>query len=290
MARYLKAGGPPVNGSSRDQAPDHEPVSPFSRTTPAFDLHSHEYLGTWETDAAARAQRARVHRLLERTLGASDLPVLDLGCGPGVDAAWLARRGHRVVAIDASEGMLAVARRQCEGLAVELRRVDLANDPLPEGPFAAAVSNFGALNCTAIAPVAGRLAEQLAPGAPFVLVLVAHRSPIEQIALLASGHPREAVRRRRRDYAEVAGQRIAVHFPRPREVRESVAPWFTVEHAESLGLVLPPPGALGRRLHGLVPWLDPVDATLGALPILRRWGDHVALVLRRTEVRAGVAP
>jgi len=37
--------------------------------------------------------------------------VLDVGCGSGRDAAWLADRGNLVVAADASEGMLGEARR-----------------------------------------------------------------------------------------------------------------------------------------------------------------------------------
>jgi SAM-dependent methyltransferase len=38
------------------------------------------------------------------------LRVLDAGCGPGVYAEWMTNRGARVVAVDASPKMLALAR------------------------------------------------------------------------------------------------------------------------------------------------------------------------------------
>jgi SAM-dependent methyltransferase len=61
--------------------------------------------------------------------------VLDAGCGPGLYAEELAARGADVVAVDASEPMLELARRRL-GEAVEVRRADL-NLPLPfaDGEF-----------------------------------------------------------------------------------------------------------------------------------------------------------
>lgn len=41
--------------------------------------------------------------------------VLDLGCGPGFDSAAMRQRGHRVLGIDLSQGMIRFARRQYPG-------------------------------------------------------------------------------------------------------------------------------------------------------------------------------
>jgi SAM-dependent methyltransferase len=40
-----------------------------------------------------------------------ELPVLDLGCGTGAIALWLAERGSKVIAVDPSEEMLTAGRR-----------------------------------------------------------------------------------------------------------------------------------------------------------------------------------
>lgn len=70
----------------------------------------------------------------------SDLPpgqALDVGCGEGADAQWLARRGWHVTAVDISE--VALNRAAAAAADVESRvswaRADLAATPLPAGSF-----------------------------------------------------------------------------------------------------------------------------------------------------------
>jgi SAM-dependent methyltransferase len=64
---------------------------------------------------------------------------LDLGCGTGGDALWLADRGWRVTAVDISAAAVASLRRQADraGAPVTALRLDLAEDALvlPAGSF-----------------------------------------------------------------------------------------------------------------------------------------------------------
>lgn len=73
-------------------------------------------------------------------------PVLELGVGTGRIAVPIARAGVRVVGIDSSEGMLAVAREAAEaaGVGVELRYGDLRDPPVDE-QFALVVIPFRTL-------------------------------------------------------------------------------------------------------------------------------------------------
>lgn len=57
--------------------------------------------------------------------------VLEVGCGSGLLTRRLLDAGHRVVATDASPSMLDLARRHAAG-ALEVRRLVLPEDPLPE--------------------------------------------------------------------------------------------------------------------------------------------------------------
>lgn len=73
----------------------------------------------------------RVNPLLAEIVG--DLPpgtALDLGCGAGGDALWLADRGWQVTAVDIS----ATAVRRLAGTLVTALRMDLA-DEFPDGTF-----------------------------------------------------------------------------------------------------------------------------------------------------------
>jgi len=54
------------------------------------------------------------------------LRVLDAGCGSGIRSEMLARRGAAVHGVDVTPEMLALARRRCAGLPVELILGDLA--------------------------------------------------------------------------------------------------------------------------------------------------------------------
>jgi malonyl-CoA O-methyltransferase len=71
------------------------------------------------------------------------LAALDLGCGTGRHALWLAAAGATVTAVDFSEGMLAAARRKPGAGAVRFLLHDL-HEPLPfsEGTFDLAVSGL----------------------------------------------------------------------------------------------------------------------------------------------------
>ena len=69
----------------------------------------------------------------------SDLPpgrALDLGCGEGADAVWLARRGWQVTGVDLSRVALqrAAEHAAAAGVTVDWRHLDLSRD-FPEGEF-----------------------------------------------------------------------------------------------------------------------------------------------------------
>ena len=63
--------------------------------------------------------------------------VLELGCGRGSNAIWLARRGFDVTALDVSETAVDRARQEAEraGVTVTVAAGDVLSDSLPRGPF-----------------------------------------------------------------------------------------------------------------------------------------------------------
>jgi malonyl-CoA O-methyltransferase len=71
------------------------------------------------------------------------LAVLDLGCGTGRHALWLAQAGARVTAVDFSEGMLEQARRKRGADAVRFLAHDLLRPlPFPDHAFDRVVSGL----------------------------------------------------------------------------------------------------------------------------------------------------
>lgn len=103
--------------------------------------NSHDAVQFWEDRyrSTERVWSGRVNPRLAEV--AADLPpgrALDLGCGEGADALWLAERGWRVVAVDVSATAL---RRATEAASarnmlahIDFQRHDL-NETFPQGRF-----------------------------------------------------------------------------------------------------------------------------------------------------------
>lgn len=96
----------------------------------AFDAMAHEYDSIFTSTTVGRWLREMVWARLELHFQ-PEMRVLELACGTGEDAIWLARRGVHVVATDASPGMLAVAQEKADqaGVAdwIEFQTLDLAH-------------------------------------------------------------------------------------------------------------------------------------------------------------------
>lgn len=263
-------------------------------TAMAFDQVAVAYDGEFGENPVARRIRRRVWGELFRRLPASSA-VLDLGCGTGIDACELVRRGHRVVAADGSRAMLGEVqeKRDRYGLAsaLELVEIDFNDRGLRRALFArtkvdAVLSNFGALNCVQdIETFAEDLADFLPPGVPFVAVVLGKLYPWEVAYHLLKGRPGRAFERLRVGpvSVKVAGETIPVHYYSPGRFCRRFRRGFDTVHLSALGAVLPPP-YLARRLRAAGVDLDRLtgwDERLGPCWPVRALGDHFLAVFRR---------
>jgi SAM-dependent methyltransferase len=141
------------------------PSSAATRTRATYDRIAEVFLArTRDRTAIAHAVEPFV-----RAVAAGGL-VLDLGCGPGCDAALLRGRGLRVVGVDLSHGMLVVARREFPGLFVT---ADMGCLPFAPSTFDAVWANASLLHL-ARALVPGTLRElhrALRPGGVLLVSL-----------------------------------------------------------------------------------------------------------------------
>jgi len=127
--------------------------------------------------------RDRPPALLDRALDARDAPgrALDLGCGQGVYAVHLARRGYDVVGIDFVPEAIEAARERAvaAGVEIELHVGDVL-DHEPAEPYDV-VLDSGCLHHVPrdrVDDYRRRLDGWLAPGGDYVLVHFAHRPRI----------------------------------------------------------------------------------------------------------------
>jgi SAM-dependent methyltransferase len=86
-------------------------------------------------------------RLVAEVADLSPGRALDVGCGEGADAIWLARRGWTVTAIDISDVAVGRAREASErvGASVEWVCGDALQTPIPAGSFELVSMQYPAL-------------------------------------------------------------------------------------------------------------------------------------------------
>ena len=222
---------------------------------------------------------------------------LDLGCGTGEDALWLARRGCRVTAADGSPAML-------DQLASKAARLNLAHRvnpilldlnapieaPPPSHPFDLAISNFGAINCVEdLGVLAEQLGKWVKPGGVVALVFMG-RFCAWEAAYYSARLDRRATRRwSGRTRAMVGRQTLEIRYWSNREVLRAFAPAFEVVGVHGIGTFLPPSYLFHwfERRPRLLGALARMEQSAGQIWPISRMGDHTMIMLRRAAASSG---
>lgn len=251
----------------------------------AFDALAAGYDARFTGTPLGTALRQAVQRRLDARFAPGDR-VLELACGTGEDAVHLGRRGVRVLATDAAEGMVERARAKIAAAdlaaTVEARRLPVEDLGALGGPFDGAFSVFGGLNCVADhGAVAASLARLLRPGAAVLLGVMGPLVPWEWAWFLGRGEPRKAFRRLRR--GGVSWRGVTVRYPSPGTLRRAFAPAFRPLRLSAVGALLPPTegeawaGRHPRLLGALSRW----ERRLETFPPLPWLADHYLLELEK---------
>src|SRR5215475_9142538 len=136
------------------------PSSAQSRSSP-FDALAPHYDDLFTNSHIGHAQRQVVWTKLQEVFKPGDR-ILEINCGTGVDAVYLARMGVRVLALDSSAGMIAATERRLdkESMHEFVTCRQLAIEDLGQlngvGLFDGVLSNFGGLNCVSDLQQIGR--------------------------------------------------------------------------------------------------------------------------------------
>lgn len=265
----------------------------FSAAATAFDGVAGAYDELFTRSVIGRAQRNQVWQRLLSAFHPGER-ILELNCGTGEDARFLAQRGISVFACDASSVMIEVAeaRGRLEAGAAEIKYRQLANEDLsvllPHGRFDGAFSNFSGLNCLAdLQPVARNLASLVRPGGRLVICLWSRICVAELVWFVLQGQFDKAFRRLHgKATARVGGLALEVSYPTVRDVRRMFSPWFRLESRTAIGLFVPPSyvETWVRDHEKTFSLLEELDRRFSARPVLRDAGDHVLLEFVRCHL------
>jgi ubiquinone/menaquinone biosynthesis C-methylase UbiE len=259
---------------------------PGSAAGAAFDRLAEGYDRIFTDSLIGRAQRDAVWKVLIRTFQKND-NILELNCGTGEDAIFLAGKGISVFACDASQQMIDRAEQRLRHTSPQVSAVfcELPTERIgelhPETQFDGAFSNFSGLNCVAdLSVVASSIERLIRQNGRLVLCFSTRFCLIEILYYLIRGQWRKALRRCK-GYTEVTldDVQFTVYYPTVRQIRRHFAPGFRLYSRTGIGVAVPPsylePWA--RRHPGIFRLLCRLEGLLATLPFFRSTGDHVLL-------------
>jgi ubiquinone/menaquinone biosynthesis C-methylase UbiE len=266
----------------------HNPVY-----TEPFDAVADRYDEVFTESKIGQAQRASVWKEMKKNFFPGD-SILEIGCGTGVDACFLASRGVRVAACDCSPRMLALTERRVketgssELVETHLLGAEEIRELQGERLFDGAFSNFGALNCVEdLKQLASDLGRMLRPGAPALFCVMGSCCAWELAWYLAHGNAKKAFRRFQRDGVEARladGATVHVYYPSIRSLARTFAPKFVLKSVKGIGVAVPPSylEPLAHCFPQIFNLQKRTDSLLGKCPAIRTLADHILLSFERT--------
>ncbi len=256
-----------------------------------FDAVASTYNANCVESLIGQYQRTQVWRWLDPLCSAQHSgPVLELGCGTGVDAVHLAQRGCSVLATDPSPAMIQATNQRIQAAGytdrIQTRCLGLEDLASVTGSFSGGFSNFSPFNCVPdLAPVAQHLGRLLMPDAPLVVVIFGRWCLWELLAYGIRGQWTKATRRQQR-VLEVplgGGVTVTTYYHTVPQVLKALHPWFDLEQRVGIGVVVPPMylEAWAKRHQYFLNGAQKLDLALGGIWPYALAGDHTLLILRR---------
>jgi SAM-dependent methyltransferase len=255
-----------------------------------FDALAADYDRREIENPIRQLMRSRSLSALERSFP-SRAALLDVGCGTGTEAIWLAQRGYRITAVDSSQAMLDVLTRRAAGANLDistrqLKAGDLSTlvDELGEGSFDGAYSSFGALNTEpSLDRSLAAMSRLVRPGGRIVLSVMNRWCVAEMAAMVAGGRGTQAFRRLRRSLSVAVGEATTeVTYPSWRQMKRALNPKFKALNVEALTLLLLPYAWPSLVIHGRTyAALTRLDEVLAPRKPFAWLGDHLLVVAER---------
>ena len=258
----------------------------------AFDQMAKEYDEVFTRSMIGRAQRSAVWSVATGVFPRGS-HVLELNCGTGEDALFLARNGITVTACDASTEMVGVASSRLRNeapnarISFNLLPTERLRELKPATTVDGAFSNFSGLNCVVdLEQTAADLATLLPLGAPLLLCFSNRFCVWEMLWYALHGKFRKAFRRCSGRATAKSGEfTIDVYYPTVRKLERLFWPFFRLRSITGVGVTVPPSYVEPwiRNHPRLLNSMSTIDKTISTLPVFRVLGDHMLLHFERVQ-------
>jgi ubiquinone/menaquinone biosynthesis C-methylase UbiE len=263
-------------------------------TNPSFDAAAAQYDAMFTHSFTGRGQRNLVWKWLDRIIEKhlrKKCKILEINCGTGEDAMYLAQKGHQVLATDISPKMIEIAQSKIgkQNLSnLSFRTLDANNLEHLEGPFDIVFSNFGGLNCLSpqqLTALSAKVTRLLAPKGIFIGVIMSRKCSWERLYYFAKGNEKQRQRRMQNESLEIIvdGSVVTTWFYSPEECKEFFGKSLQFVMVKPIGIGYPPSylNSFVENRAGLKGIVLMIEGLLGNTSFLANHSDHFLITFTK---------
>ena len=262
-----------------------------------FDHIAQDYDKEFTDTLIGKAQRDLVWEYLNKQLPENkELNILELNCGTGEDAVFMAGKGHQVLATDNATKMLEVTSQKAFdfGLEEKIRIQHCSLDTIQQNDFPEKFdlifSDFGGLNCispdklkvffetsTALLKSDGRM----------ILVIMGRFCLWESLYYMAKMKIKSAFRRlnRKSVNAKVGEEEMSIWYYSAGNIKKSSKDKFEVNCVLPVGIFIPPSylNPFFKPRIKLFAFLLKMEKKVKKISFYHKIADHYLIDLKRKE-------
>lgn len=253
----------------------------------SFDIAAKNYDATFTNSVIGKAQRHLVyHHFSEILKTNTPKTILEINCGTGEDALWLAKQKFQVVATDISKEMIAIAKSKntFENCTFEVEDATSISEKYQVDLL---FSNFGGLNC--LTPIElerffKTISKNLTSNGRLVLIIMPKNTLWEQLYFLFKANISNAFRRKKGiATANVDGENVPTNYYNPKEIVHLSKTDFDLKALKPIGFFIPPsymePFFKNKpKLFSCFNWLED---RITHLSFLSKYADHYLICLQK---------
>ena len=255
-----------------------------------FDKAAQNYDTTFTKSVIGKLQRSLVYESFSKILIAKKpKTILEINCGTGEDAIWLAKQNFEVVATDISSTMIEMAKSKSdiENLTFQQADINTIAVDFSTRKFDLLFSNFGGLNCLSITELTSffKNASQLVSEKGQLILVIMPKNTIWELFYFVLKLDFKNVFRRKKEFAiaNVDGEKIKTYYYNPKDIVNLANANFEIKLIQPIGFFVPPSylEAFFKNKPKWIGFLNAFEQKVKNQSWLSKYADHYVIVLEK---------
>lgn len=254
----------------------------------SFDNSAIAYDVTFTHTNIGKMQREQAYlQLSKHLIGIQD--ILEINCGTGEDAIWLAKQNFKVTATDISPKMIEIAKSKetFHNLKFVLADIKTIATTFEGIKFDLIFSNFGGLNCLSKLELENffeNISSLLYKKGKLVLVIMPKDALWEQLYFLIKAQFYSVFRRKKNMVlADVDGEKVPTYYYNPKDIVNLAQNDFELVAQKPIGFFVPPSylEPFFKNKKGLLQFLYGLEKRVSNYSFLSKYADHYIITLEK---------